>query len=337
MSTVEKGKRKQDQRSPQSDFEQANPKRKMGDDMEFDVCMRMTTAMDDFKLKVSTTLTAMELDDDPSPKDLRMWIMTLAKTQVGGVTCIPNIMSEVVEEMHCLQTRLREKEEEVVGLKEELAAHGNTVRNVVVTKEKLEAKASSKEMEERLKVATTQFKVMDAVIGKETEDRKELCRLGMEDIRKRVRSDLQKEWEKLSDDVEVAPLTRKSSKQSGSSEYTAPLLFTVQEKTKRWRMEEILRNSKIYPGFHWPQEMISVVKDYKAILKEGGVNEDTTYIRIRPNERDGKVKIRADVKAKEGSGRFTAKAFWEAPPLCPEIRKRSKDHMKPVWASSGRP
>ncbi len=78
---------------------------------------------------------------------------------------------------------------------------------------------------------------------------------------------------------------------------------------------KILRNSKIYPGFHWPQEMISVVKDYKAILKEGGVNEDTTYIRIRPNERDGNVKIRADVKGKEGSGRFTAKAFWEAPPF----------------------
>jgi hypothetical protein len=49
MSIAEKEKRKQDQRSPQADFEQANPKRKMGDDMEFDVCMRMTTAMDDFK------------------------------------------------------------------------------------------------------------------------------------------------------------------------------------------------------------------------------------------------------------------------------------------------
>jgi hypothetical protein len=66
------------------------------------------------------------------------------------------------------------------------------------------------------------------------------------------------------------------------------------------------------------------------------VNEDTTYIRIRPYERDGRVKIRADLKAKEGNGRFSAKASWEAPPLCPEVRKKAKEHLKPIWASSAR-
>jgi hypothetical protein len=37
-------------------------------------------------------------------------------------------------------------------------------------------------------------------------------------------------------------------------------------------------------------------------------------MRIRPVERDGKVRLRADVKEKEGSGKFVAKASWEAPP-----------------------
>jgi hypothetical protein len=308
----------------------------MGSDMEFDVCERLNAAMEDYKLKVSTTLTAIEMVEEPTTRELRTWMMTMAKNQVGGLNCIANIVSDVVEEMHCIASRLREKEQEVVGLKEELAAQANTVSNVVKTKEKIEIKASSKDMEERLKIATTQFKVMDVVIGKESEDRKEICRIGMEDLKKKVRSDLQQEWEKLVTDVEVAPLARKATKQPGSSEFTVPLLFTVPEKTKRWRLEEILRNSKVYPGFHWPQEMLNVIKDYKTVLKDNGVNEDTTYIRIRPNERDGRIKIRADLKPKEGNGRFSAKATWEAPPMCPDVRKKSKDHLKPIWASNGR-
>jgi hypothetical protein len=79
-------------------------------------------------------------------------------------------------------------------------------------------------------------------------------------------------------------------------------------------MEDILRSSKVYPGFHWPQEMLSVVKDYKTVLKDNGLNEETTYVRIRPTERDGRVRIRADYKAKEGNGKFSTKATWTPPP-----------------------
>jgi hypothetical protein len=132
----------------------------------------------------------------------------------------------------------------------------------------------------------------------------------------------------------VAPLVRKTTKPTGKDYYSAPLLFTVQDKTRRWRMEEILRNSKIYPGFHWPQEMMTVLKDYKTVLKDNGLNEDTTYLRIRPVEREGKVKLRADTKAKEGAGKFSTRATWEAPPLCPEVRKKARDHLKPIWASA---
>jgi hypothetical protein len=153
-------------------------------------------------------------------------------------------------------------------------------------------------------------------------------------IKDKVRTDMQEEWTKLAEGVEVAPLVRKTTKASGKDYYSAPLLFTVQDKTKRWRMEEILRNSKIYPGFHWPQEMMTVLKDYKTVLKDNGVNEDTTYVRIRPVEREGKVKLRADVKAKVGSGKFSTKATWDAPPLCPEVRRKAIDHLKPSWASA---
>jgi hypothetical protein len=335
MPGSEKGKRKLENRSPQTEFENLSKKR-MGEDMEFDVCSRLTTAMDDFKLKVSTTLTAIEMDEDPSTRDLRMWVMSLARSQVNGVECLANVVSEVVMEMHSLDAKLKEKENEVEMLKEELGVTRVAVKAVAATKEKLEIKASSKDMEEKLKVSISQFKVMDLNIGKETEDRKEICKIGMEEIGKKVRSDLKKEWDDLVVGTDVVPLARKTVKQDKTGNYTAPLLFTVADRNKRWKMEDILRSSKVYPGFHWPQEMLNVIKDYKTVLKDNGLNEETTYVRIRPTERDGRVRIRADVKPKEGNGKFSTKATWDAPPLCPEVRKMARDHLKPIWASGGR-
>jgi hypothetical protein len=329
------GKRKQEDRSPLND-DQARKNQKMGNDMEtsFDFCQRLSNIMDCYKTKVSTTITMAEMECNPGSGDVKAWMVSLARHQMKGMDDMACMLSEMHEEMDRLNSEMKGKDVKIKQLEEELATQNNVVKSVVVTKDKIEVKASSKEMEDRLKVATTQFKVMDMDIGKETEDRREILSRGLAAIKDKVRSDMKNEWEKLVDGVEVAPLVRKTTKATGKTHYTAPLLFTVPDKTRRWRMEEILRSSKIYPGFHWPQEMMPVIKDYKMVLKDNGVNEDTTYIRIRPSERDGKVKLRADVKGKEGNGKFVAKAFWEAPPLCPETRKKAKEHLRPAWAST---
>jgi hypothetical protein len=253
---------------------------------------------------------------------------------VNGMDQMACMVTEVVEEMDNMQGEVKAKEKEIRKLREQLEEQSSVVSSVVVTKDKMEVKASSKDMEERLKIATTQFKVMDVEIGKETDNRTEILTKGMAAIKDKVRSDMQEEWTRLAEGVDVTPLVRKTVKAKDKDTYTAPILFTVQDKTRRWRMEEILRNSKIYPGFHWPQEMMTVLKDYKTVLKDNGVSDELTYIRIRPVERDGKVKLRADTKAKEGSGKFSTKATWEAPPMCPEVRKKAKDHLKPIWASA---
>jgi anion-transporting ArsA/GET3 family ATPase len=294
----------------------------------------MTKMMDAYKEKVGTTLALMDMTETPNNNDIKVWMKELAKTQMSGMDEMACMVTEVVEEMDAMQDEVKSKDKEIRKLREQLEEQSTVVSTVVVTKDKLEVKASSKDMEERLKVATTQFKVMDIDIGKETENRAEILARGLTAIKDRVRSDMQEEWTRLAEGVDVAPLVRKTTKPTGKDYYSAPLLFTVQDKNKRWRMEEILRNSKIYPGFHWPQEMMTVLKDYKTVLKDNGVNEDTTYVRIRPVERDGKVKIRADTKNKEGSGKFSTRATWDIPPICPEVRKKACDHLKPLWASA---
>jgi hypothetical protein len=304
------------------------------EDMEtsFDFCERMTKMMDAYKEKVGTTLARMDMEGNPTNNDIKVWLKELAVTQMTGMDEMACMVTEVVEEMDAMQDEVKGKDKEIRKLRDKLEEQSSVVSSVVVTKDKMEVKASSKDMEDRLRLATTQFKVMDVDIGKETDNRAEIITKGMGAIKEKVRSDMQEEWTKLAEGVDVAPLVRKTAKPTGKDHYSAPLLFTVQDKAKRWRME--LRNSKIYPGFHWPQEMLTVLKDYKTVLKDNGVDDSTTYIRIRPVEREGKVKLRADTKIKEGSGKFSTRATWEAPPLCPEVRKKSRDHLKPVWASA---
>jgi hypothetical protein len=329
----EKGKRKE--RSPGEGEKEVRKNLKL-DEMEtsFDFCERMTKMMDDYKEKVSTTLAKMDMEDKPTNSDIKVWLKELMKMQVNGMDEMACMVTEVVEEMDSMQGEVKNKEKEIRKLREQLEEQSTVVSSVVVTKDKMEVKASSKDMEERLKIATTQFKVMDVDIGRETDNRTEILTKGMAAIKDKVRSDMQEEWTRLAEGADVTPLVRKTIKAKDKDTYTAPILFTVQDKTRRWRMEEILRNSRIYPGFHWPTEMMTVLKDYKTVLKDNGVSDETTYIRIRPVERDGKVKLRADIKAKEGAGKFSTKATWEAPPMCPEVRKKARDHLKPTWASA---
>ena len=330
------GKRKGDQRSPQHEIDPARKVMRNGSDLDssFDFCERLTSMMDQYKGKMTATLTLMDMENNPGMTEVKDWMTALAKHQITGMDNMACLVTEMYTEMENMEKELHGKTMIIKELQQEIEAQDKVVKSVVVTKEKIEVKASSKEMEDRLKVAVTQFKVMDMDIGKETENRTEIIGRGLAAIKSKVRSDYQDEWVKLAEGVEVTPLVRKTSKPTGKDFFTAPLLFTVQDKTKRWRMEEILRNSRIYPGFHWPQEMMPVIKGYKTVLKDGGVNEESTYVRIRPVERDGKVKLRADVKDKEGSAKFVVKATWEAPPLCPEIRKMARDHLKPLWASN---
>jgi hypothetical protein len=206
--------------------------------------------MDKYKAKVTATLTLMDMETNPGPGEFKSWMMALAKTQIVGMDNMACLVTEMYSEIERLEKEVYGKDKEIKKLQDEMMEQEKVVKAVVVTKDKIEEKASSKEMEDRLKVAVTQFKVMDIDIGKETENRTEIIGRGLAGIKTKVRSDYQEEWTKLVEGVEVAPLVRKTRKPTGKDYYTAPLLFTVQDKTKRWRMEEILRNSRIYPGFH---------------------------------------------------------------------------------------
>jgi hypothetical protein len=332
----ESTKRKLADLSPQVESDSA--RRKMENVSGIDYCEKIQVIMEDVKVKVGTTLTAMELSgDQPTAGEFKLWLGTLVQTLVGGMENSASVVSAMAMEMGVMREALKARDVEVGGLKTLVKDQEKVVKEVAKAKDKVEIKASAKEMEDKLRTSISQFKVMDIDMGKETEDRKEIVNLGLAEIKKKIRQDHVKEFEELVKDVDVAPLTRKTFKGTGKNYFSAPLLFTVQDKAKRWKLEDMLRGSKIYPGFHWPQEMINPVKEYRRILREEGrINEDSTYIRIRPVERDGRLKIRADIKDKNSTGRFVPRAAWGIPPIDPEVRNKARDLLTPDWLGPNR-
>ena len=179
-----------------------------------------------------------------------------------------------------------------------------------------------KEMETQLREGVTKVKVMDLDFGACLTDRKQLIETGKAILREKVRSDLRARFDTLMTQGSLAVIARATAKRAypEGDRWTAPVLLTVTDRETRWETEDILRQSKCYPSFHWPKEMIEPVKILRKAVE-----------RIRPEERDGKIKIWADVKPKEGTAKFALKATWTVPSYDANIRPAG--WSTPTWAN----
>jgi hypothetical protein len=104
------------------------------------------------------------------------------------------------------------------------------------------------------------------------------------------------------------------------------------DREERWATENLLRKSKVFPTFHWPREMLNNVKVYRTVVADMGFSETDNYIRIRPEERDGCFKIRADVKPKSGS-KFIPVASFDIPPADDNLKTSMEGWATPSWTS----
>ena len=237
-----------------------------------------------------------------------------------------NIMSDLAGTITCLNANIQELTEENEGLKEELKA-------VRIVRESQQLKDSQKEMETQLREALTKVKVMDLDFGACLTDRKQLIDAGKDRLREQVRSDLRARFDTLMSRASLAVIARATAKRAypEGDRWTAPVLLTIPDRETRWETEDILRSSKCYPSFHWPKEMIEPVKVLRKAMVDSGTSDTTNYIRIRPDDRDGKMKIRADVKPKEGTAKFAIKATWAVPAY--DAKLRPTGWSTPTWAN----
>jgi hypothetical protein len=244
-----------------------------------------------------------------------------------------SLISDLIEGISGLEAK-------VEALQEERVKDADRITQLENCRESMELKSSRKEMAEKVVTASKQFKILDVDFGKEVSDRKELLTAAKEKVASKIRMDKRARYDELVRSATVQVLARSTTKRkeqdSDQEIWTAPIVFAVEDRENRWELEDILRGSKVYPTFHWNREMVGPVKEMRASLKDR-FPEDKHYIRIRPEEREGKWRIKADVKPRDSDGRFKLGATWDIPPMCAEVRKRNGQWVKPAWAQTQSP
>jgi hypothetical protein len=270
-----------------------------------------------------------------SLKDLKEnMVNVIKKFVIPTVESVGTANSDLITEIMAMESKIEAMEEEQAMLKDR-------IKDLENCREKNDVKISRKEMSEKVAVSAKQFKVMDMDFEKEIGERKDLIAKAKEVLKDKIRSDKKARYDELIRKATVQVLARTTTKRkpqdSDNDIWTAPILVSVDEREARWELEDMFRQSKVYPTFHWNREMVGLVKDMRNSLKDKF--DDKHYIRIRPEERDGKWRIKADVKSKEGTDRFRLGASWEIPPMCPDVRKKNPGWVTPTWAqvAAGQP
>jgi hypothetical protein len=184
-------------------------------------------------------------------------------------------------------------------------------------------------MERKLEMANRQMKVMDIDYGKVITERREIVDRTLEYMRDAVNLRERKRFDILIKRTRIVVLGKetKAITVDGSRIYTVPILLEFRNMEDKVETEAILRSAEYFGAYHWPLEIMGFVKTVREEVRKMGYG-DRHYIRIRPEERDGEMQIRADVKEKSG-GRFWTVATWAVPPA--EVELRGSDAAKPKW------
>jgi len=281
---------------------------------------------EEYATKLTADLTELEgAKDGPKMKEV---LGKLFRAQLGFQRQVASHISDLANKVLELEGLLEKAGEREAEANEKIVSMERA-------RESMAVKASRQEMAAKMELATTQVKLLDINFDKQIDDRKELLQAATHRLRAKIKTNEQPRYKELEKKAVIQVLANKTTKrkrrEDGADIWTAPIVLTIQEKQARWEMEDLLRRSKVYPTFHWPKEFLEPMGKMKEELKTR-VDENANYIRIRPVQVEGKWKIRADVKPKEGAGRFAHAATWEVPPLDGQLRGKVNNWYKPSWA-----
>jgi hypothetical protein len=178
---------------------------------------------------------------------------------------------------------------------------------------------------------------MNLDLGGALTDRKEMHEAARKALDAKVRSDLRSEYDEKIRQATLKVLAAKPIKRQVDNKeiWTAPVLVTIEDRDTRWQVEDMLRKSKVFPSFQWPREMVDNVNAYRQSVSKRGFSDQEYYIRLRPENRDGTWRVKADAKSKleDSNGKFFPVASFDLPPADPSLRSMCDSWLRPVWTS----
>jgi hypothetical protein len=192
-------------------------------------------------------------------------------------------------------------------------------------------KSSEREMERKIKGAMSNLKIMDFDFGGEMQDRVIMVRKVARNLREDVHPDSRAHFDRILRRTRIQILGRRTETRTVRDRmvHTAPILLECQGRQDACELDGILKDSGYFSSFHWPQEIMEFVNEIRDEVRYQGYEERDFFVKVRPEDRNGEIRLRAEVKEKNG-GRWQMKAMWACPPANKEMWSMVKDLWKPV-------
>lgn len=304
---TERNKRTVAERSPQTDTEVRNTRRRLN---EFDLGEDFTAIDEELRKKMDEVTSK-------APEEVRNYLRDAMTAVAEAVTGMMNSISDGVRQERLERETLEDRTEDKLGkLEEEVKEQRVILDSLTEVRIRSRVKESIKEMESKVAEAECAIKVLDIDIGRETGDKREIVRKTIDSIRSYVREDSVGWLDRIMKRTRIVILGRGTVRQDRNSgvEYTVPTLFQCRDRRDAEDLDFLVREAGWFPSFHWPREIIEMVNHARDEVRQQGYAERDYYVRVRPERREGGLMLKAEVKPKAG-GRFTLKGLWSCPPL----------------------
>ena len=234
-----------------------------------------------------------------------------------AVEAVMNTVGDEIQDERRKREEKEAKREERVTLLETKVKEGEArMEAAQIMRDRVARKESIQDMKDKIKLSNRQLKFVDIDFGRQTNNRKEIVDKTISYMREDVN---------LSDRKRLDILLRRTKflilgkgtvvrEVEGQRIHNVPVLLESQTEADKLELEDILRSVCWYAVYHWPVECVEFVKEARNVVRDMGHMDQHNYVRIRPEERDGRMQIKAEVKERRAGARFRLVAVWEMPP-----------------------
>jgi len=255
-----------------------------------------------------------------------------AEVSMAKVKELEERLEERLEKVQGKVTDVEEKvREDKVTLEDKVMSVSDVVDMVVDTAVKSHVRESVKEMEGKMRKAMCGVKVGNFNIGQETEDKALIVRKVLGEVRKAAGREEEGQLEKVLRRTRVVVLGKRTEgrREGEQTIQSVPILLQCQDMRDMQMLEGTLKIAGYFPTLHWPEEMMEFVRGVREEVRRRGVDDRECWVRIRPVEEEGRIRIKVDTKVKSG-GRFRLEGIWRCPPLDKEYWEEEKGLFTPL-------
>ena len=276
--------------------------------------------MEEYMARMEEKFQSMEKRAEVALAKAEKGVQELEKKAEAGLSKVKEVEDRLDERVEKVQGKVKDLEEkameERVKMEDKVKSVSEVVDMVADTAVRSNVRELVKDMEGKVRAAMCGVKVSNINIGQVTENKALIVRKALDEVRKAAKREEEDQLDKVLRRTRVVVLGKRTEgrREGGETIQSVPILLQCQDMKDMQVLEGLLKGAGYFPTLHWPDEIMEFIKGVREEVMRRGVSEKECWIRVRPVEEEGRIRIRVDTKAKTG-GKFKLEGVWGCPPM----------------------